>query len=177
METTLALVADRGLRAVTMSEIAARAGIGRATLYKYFADVESILVEWHERHLAEHVEHLAGVRTGAGSAMDRLEGVLSGYASVAHEHHGTELAMLLHQRRHAANAQHQLHQFIEGLLTEAAAAGEVRDDVPARELTTYCLHALGASASLPSKAAARRLVKVILAGLAPLDGTREARTT
>ncbi|HEX5902785.1 MAG TPA: helix-turn-helix domain-containing protein, partial [Actinomycetota bacterium] len=30
------LVAERGLRSVTMSEIAHRSGIGRATLYKYF---------------------------------------------------------------------------------------------------------------------------------------------
>lgn len=43
METTAQLVAEGGLRGVTMSEIAERSGIGRATLYKYFPDVESIL--------------------------------------------------------------------------------------------------------------------------------------
>ena len=40
---TAALVADHGLRGVTMSRIASEAGIGRATLYKYFPDVETIL--------------------------------------------------------------------------------------------------------------------------------------
>lgn len=44
----ISLVAERGLRSVTMSEIAQRVGIGRATVYKYFSDVESILLAWHE---------------------------------------------------------------------------------------------------------------------------------
>ena len=42
-DTTLALVAEQGLRSVTMSQIAELTGIGRATLYKYYSDVESIL--------------------------------------------------------------------------------------------------------------------------------------
>ncbi len=40
LDTTAALVREHGLAAVTMSQIAAAAGIGRATLYKYFPDVE-----------------------------------------------------------------------------------------------------------------------------------------
>ncbi|MGW4822720.1 helix-turn-helix domain-containing protein [Streptomyces sp. NPDC004227] len=36
LETTVALVAEHGLGSVTMSQIAKEAGIGRATLYKYF---------------------------------------------------------------------------------------------------------------------------------------------
>lgn len=42
LETTWQLVSERGLRGVTMAEIAERAGIGRATLYKYFPDVEAV---------------------------------------------------------------------------------------------------------------------------------------
>ncbi len=49
LDATAALVAERGLRSVTMSQIAAQSGIGRATLYKYFPDVEAILLAWHER--------------------------------------------------------------------------------------------------------------------------------
>jgi len=43
LDTTAALVAERGLASVPMSQIAAETGIGRATLYKYFPDVEAIL--------------------------------------------------------------------------------------------------------------------------------------
>jgi hypothetical protein len=35
-------------------------GIGRATLYTYFPNVESILAVWHERHVASHLAQLAG---------------------------------------------------------------------------------------------------------------------
>ena len=38
------MVAAHGLASVTMSRIAEETGIGRATLYKYFSDVEAILV-------------------------------------------------------------------------------------------------------------------------------------
>lgn len=48
-DTTAALVAEQGLTSVTMSRIAKESGIGLATLYKYFPDVESILLAWHER--------------------------------------------------------------------------------------------------------------------------------
>ena len=56
---------------------------------------------------------------------------------------------------------------IRDLLTEAEVTGDVRDDVAPNELASYCLNALTAASSLPSKAAVRRLVTVILAGLRP----------
>lgn len=43
LDNAWALVTEHGLAAVTMSQIAEKTGIGRATLYKYFPDVEAIL--------------------------------------------------------------------------------------------------------------------------------------
>jgi AcrR family transcriptional regulator len=51
LDATGGLVQSRGLLAVTMSDIAEATGIGRATLYKYFPDVEMILSAWHQRHV------------------------------------------------------------------------------------------------------------------------------
>ena len=167
LDTTAALVAQHGLRSVTMSQIAEKTGIGRATLYKYFSDVEAILVAWHARHVAGHLEYLAEVRAQAGDAGDRLEAVLEAYAFIVYEHHGTELAALLHRGAHVARAQQHLRGLIRGLLTDAAKTGDVRDDVAPDELANYCLHALSAASSLPSKVAVRRLVTVALAGLRP----------
>jgi AcrR family transcriptional regulator len=167
LETTAALVAKYGLRSVTMSQIAEETGIGRATLYKYFSSVEAILLAWHERRVTGHLEYLAEVGRQAGDAGERLEAVLEAYALISHERHGTELAALLHRGDHVARAQRQLSDLIRDLLTKAAQIGEVRDDVAPNELASYCLHALGAAGSLPSKAAVRRLVRVTLAGLRP----------
>jgi len=170
LETTWALVNERGLTSVKMSQIAERAGIGRATLYKYFSDVEAILFAWHERQTTDHLEYLTEVRDQAGDASERLEAVLEAYALISHEshgHHDTELAAFLRRGRHLARAQQQLIDLIRALLTEAAEAGHVRDDVAPDELASYCLHALTAASGLPSKAAVRRLVTVTLAGLRP----------
>ncbi|MGH2921706.1 MAG: TetR/AcrR family transcriptional regulator [Gaiellaceae bacterium] len=167
LDTTAALVAKHGLRSVTMSQIAEETGIGRATLYKYFSGVEAILVAWHERQVTGHLEYLAEVRDQAGDAGQRLEAVLEAYALISYEHHGTELAALLHRGEHVARAQHQLRDFIRDLLAEGAETGDLRDDVAPDELASYCLHALAAASSLPSEAAVRRLVTVTLAGLRP----------
>ena len=165
LHTTASLAARHGLRAVTMSQIAEETGIGRATLYKYFSGVDAILVAWHERQIAGHLAHLAEIRDRAGSAPERLEAVLEAYALTGYEHHGTELAALLHRGEHVARAHQQLTDLIRDLLTEGAETGDVRDDVAADELASYCLHALAAAGSLPSRAAVRRLVKVTVSGL------------
>jgi AcrR family transcriptional regulator len=165
--TTAALVAKHGLRSVTMSQIAEETGIGRATLYKYFSDVEAILVAWHERQISGHLEHLASLRDEGRNAGERVEAVLEAYALIRHEHNGSDLAAFLHQGEHVAKAQDHLRQFVRDLLSEAAETGDVRDDIAPDELANYCLHALTAASSLPSKAAVRRLVAVTLAGLRP----------
>ena len=127
LDTTAALVAEHGLASVTMSRIAAETGIGRATLYKYFPDVESILAAWHERQIAGHLEQLAEIRDQAGDAGERLETVLRAYALIHHqrvqhhrqEPHGTELAALLHPDEHVVRAQQHLRDMFRDLLTEA----------------------------------------------------------
>ncbi|MGP3963893.1 TetR/AcrR family transcriptional regulator [Nonomuraea sp. 3N208] len=165
---TSALVAEHGLRSVTMSEIAEKTGIGRATLYKYFPDVETILLAWHERQIAAHLEHLAGVRDRVGDAESRFRAVLEAYALITQRSRGhgdNALVSFLHRDEQVARAQRQLHDMIRDLLAEGARAGAFRDDVAPEELATYCLHAVSAAGELPSEDAARRLVTVILTGL------------
>ncbi|MFP3989652.1 TetR/AcrR family transcriptional regulator [Streptomyces sp. E11-3] len=170
LETTWALVREHGLMSVTMTQIAERAGIGRATLYKYFPDVEAILAAHHERHVTRHLAHLTELRDQPGDPAARLEAVLERYALICHHRarHGTEeLSALLHRGEHVAQAQQQLIDLFRDLLAEVAAAGGLRDDVAPEELARYCLHALTAAGDLPSEASVHRLVAVTLAGLLP----------
>lgn len=167
LDAAAALVAEHGLSSVSMSQIAEAAGIGRATLYKYFSDVEAILLAWHERQVNHHLAHLVHVRDKAGDAGKQLEAVLLAFALISHEHHDAELAALLHRGEHMAPAQAKLSGLLQELLTKAAEAKAIRDDVAPAELASYCLHALTAAGRLPSKAAVRRLVGVTLAGLRP----------
>jgi len=170
LDTTAALVAEHGLRSVTMSQIAEQTGIGRATLYKYFSGVEAILFAWHERQITGHLEYLAEIRDQNGAAGERLEAVLSAYALISHEshrHHERDLAAFLHRDGQVDRAQRQLHAMIRDLLAEGAESGDLRDDVAPDELASYCLHALEAAGSLASEAAVGRLVTVTLAALRP----------
>ncbi|KUM67271.1 TetR/AcrR family transcriptional regulator [Streptomyces curacoi] len=167
LDTTTELVEGGGLRSVTMSQIAEKTGIGRATLYKYFSDVEAVLLAWHERHIQGHLHHLAKVADQPGTAVERLGAVLAAYAEIARRRHGGELAAVLHQGEHVSHAEHHLAQLIQGLIAEAADSGDLRKDVPPVELTQYCLHALTAAAGLPSTSAVGRLVDVTLHGLRP----------
>lgn len=181
LETTAAQIAERGLRAVTMSDIAERTGIGRATLYKYFPDVDAILLAWHDRHVTAHLAHLAAVRDEAAQPGERLEAVLQAWANIAYEmssdQHGPGVTALLHTSEHIADAQQQLHNLIRDVLADAAQDGYVRDDIPADELANYCRNALNAAASLPSEAAVRRLVALALAALLPQRHTVQPTTS
>jgi AcrR family transcriptional regulator len=114
-------------------------GIGRATLYKYFPDVEAILRARHARQITGHLQHLGEVRNRVGDAGARLEAVLEAYALVSREsrgHHDTEPAFP-HRDEEVVRAQQQVHDMIRDLLTAAVAIGEVRDDVAPDELASY----------------------------------------
>jgi AcrR family transcriptional regulator len=170
VDTTANLVAAHGLLSVTMSQIAEATGIGRATLYKYFPDVEAILRAWHEREVGAHLDRLSAIGSRAGDPGERLEAVLEAFAEISSEtrrHHDTELAAVLHRDEQVVRAERLVHGLIRDLVTEAARSGHVRDDVPPDELASFCLHALAGAGAHRSRAAIRRLVGVTLAGLRP----------
>lgn len=170
LDSAWGLAAQNGPLAVTMSQIAERAGIGRATLYKYFPDVEAVLVAGHERHVDAHLDQLRALLDPGGDLGRQLEAVLTAYAGITHHRsrHGTpELAALVHRPERVTRAQQELVDLFAELLAGAARTGLIRDDVAPAELAAFCLHSLGAAGNLPSEAAVRRLVVVTLSGLQP----------
>ena len=167
LDAAAVLFAEHGLFGVTMSQIAEKTGIGRATLYKYFPDVESILLAWHDREVAGHLTYLAEVRDRTEDPVQRLESVLEAYAMLTRHAHGQDagFAELFHRDDRMRRAHGQVHQMIRDLVGAAATAGEVRSDVPPEELATFCVNALAGARAQSSKAAVRRLVSVTMAGL------------
>ena len=167
LDVTAKLVAEQGLASVTMSRIAEETGIGRATLYKYFPDVDSILLAWHERHVGAHLHQLMTAQAGEGEAIDKLRSVLETFAGIQYEQHGNDISALLHCGEHVANAQQHLGNLVETLIEQAAGTGLVREDISPKELANYCLHALTAARQVDSKAAVQRVVGVTMVALRP----------
>ena len=167
LDAAAALVARGGVRAVTMSRVAEDAGIGRATLYRYFPDVDALLLDWHERRLGEHLAELAQLRHAGGTALDRLAAVLAAFGSIRHRHPGAGDAAPLHGGAHVTRAHGHVREMVHELVAAAVRDGVVRGDVPPAELAAYCLAALDAAAELGSGEAVERLVAVTLDGLRP----------
>ena len=171
------LVAASGLRAVTMAKVAAAAGISRATIYKYFPDVESILAAWHQRQIDAHLSQLRASSEAAGDDGAALRAVLGAYARVVAKRgqHGPELGAFLHQPGVHQQSEEQVDGLLQHLLHRATASGHVRDDIPGERLARYCRHALGAAAEEQSEEGIAGLVELTLAGLAPRDADHDGR--
>lgn len=170
LEATAHLALQHGLRNVTMSRVAEHAGIGRATLYKYFTDVESILLEWHEAQVGGHLEQLQLASGKGRTAEERLAHVLVKFASMNHQwgqHQSMgNLSALLHQGDDATRAEQALYELLYELIAAAVGEGAVRDDVPADELARFCLASLRTAQHLSSDDAVRRLLRLIDTALA-----------
>jgi hypothetical protein len=104
--------------------------------------------------------------------MARLEAVLTTYAQIQHQRatHGAQpqghvLSAMLHRATDLAPAEKQLRSLVHGLIETAAQEGQVRSDITPGELTAFCLGALSAASTAPSKAASHRLVGLVLDSL------------
>jgi AcrR family transcriptional regulator len=161
LDATVALAAHHGLLSVNMSQVAAKAGISRATLYKYFPDVESILLAQHDRQVAGELEQLHAIRDAGGDPGHQLVQVLRIHATTVQRHHGSAIAPAAHR---TGAHQHQ-EEFLQDILRQAADSGAIRSDIPPVELTRFCLHALSAAAQAASSAAVERLVQLTIDSL------------
>jgi AcrR family transcriptional regulator len=168
------LLRRRGQFALTMSELATAANIGRATLYKYFPDVEQVMAAWHERQVAAHLAELRALAEQPGDGAERLRAVLAAYGRIwqqRQQHGDAELSAVLHRNRPTDGSEARLIDIFTDLITEAAGAGALRRDVPPAELAAYCVSALEAARVAASQAALARLVEVVWTGLAAGETT------
>jgi AcrR family transcriptional regulator len=172
LDAAATLVAEYGMAGVTMSAIATTTGIGRATLYKYFPDVEAILAAWHERQIARHLAELGDIAVRPANPGTRLRAVLDAYLrnAFSHEHYGATMP----GNTHVLHARAHMRDFLARIIAEAAEVGVVRADVPADELAAYALAALDAAQTSTKKAATGRLLELVLSGLAPPKAVRKS---
>jgi len=109
IDATVALVAEKGLGNVTMTEIAERADVARQTLYNRYPDVEQVMIAAVEEYEQSGFAHLVGLVDATGSAEGKID-LLARHAVAAPDHgHGvTEVASALSPEGRARLDQHQV---------------------------------------------------------------------
>lgn len=175
-EATWRLAEEHGPLGLTMAQVARAAGVGRATLYKYFPDVGSILVAHHVEHVGGHLRRLEELRTGPGPVGPRVVAVVDAYASICFHrgrHSSTDVSALVHRGPELVDAERRLRRVFVELIDEAAADGLVRTDPGSAELAAYCLHALAAAGGAADLDQVARLVRVVLDGLGCPPGVHQ----
>jgi AcrR family transcriptional regulator len=101
------LLAERDGRAVTMEEIAAAAGVGKATLYRRYPDVASIavaLLDEHERALQERLLRGPPPLGPGAPPGERLAAFYRAMAELLERHGHLALAAETGARRYATGA-------------------------------------------------------------------------
>jgi AcrR family transcriptional regulator len=152
---------------VSLEEVARRAGVGIATLYRLFGNREGVVREAFATFFVEEVEPLAQAARAARDPWDGLAGLLAGTldALVAHR-----VLLDVAQETGAvtvAVAERYLQQ-LGDLLAAAQEAGRVRRDLVVRDLAAALVMALAtAHADDPDNADPHRYLSLLLAGMHP----------
>jgi AcrR family transcriptional regulator len=175
LDATAGLIAEHGPMSVAMSAIAERAGIGRATLYKYFPDVEAILLAWHARDFADHLERLRELTESESVTLDDIAEFVRAQRRHHPRHKGADLVGSLAHT--LAGAAPSIQDTIERDATKALTAlmkrlvdrKEVRNDRPPRLLAQWLMHAIHAPAELDDAAVA----ELVVDSLAPRTAKKE----
>jgi AcrR family transcriptional regulator len=71
-DAAIALFVEQGFAEVTLADIAARVGLARSSLYRYFPDKAHILLRWFRQELPEQVQASREVLSAGGSPAERL---------------------------------------------------------------------------------------------------------
>jgi AcrR family transcriptional regulator len=173
LDATAELIAEQGPLSVAMSAIAERAGIGRATLYKYFPDVESILIAWHTRDFSEHLERLQALSQAEAVTLNDLVAFVRVQRRHHPRHKGTDvLGPLAHSLAGSrgvleATIEPEIVAVLTDLLARLARQKEVRDDQDPELLARWVLYAVHAPPDLDDQAVSELLADSLAATPAP----------
>ncbi len=155
-------------REVSMDAVARRAGVGRATLYRNFADIHVLSEAIYEEHIVA-VERLAREAVDEPGVFERvlleiIDEVLRCRALVPALADPARSAQV---RRLVARSQRALGR----VLRQARARGEVRDDLSAGDLMqviSMVLHLVAAYPRAPGlRTRTRRALRLVLDGIRP----------
>jgi AcrR family transcriptional regulator len=127
VDAAAGVLADRGDQA-SMSDVAAAAGVARATVYRYFPNREALLEALGRLALEDIGDRLAAARLDEVAVDDGLERAVRALVTV-----GDGFVVVARDRGRPANAafDERIALPVRDLLARGQREGEIRKDVPA----------------------------------------------
>ncbi len=150
LDSALHLFVSRGYRSTNLEQIAAAARLSKGSVYFYFGSKEAVLLELLKRVQAIVVDDALKTAEAAGpSAADRLVAFLYHQAKLGVTHRDEVLLLILMSlefggRKAAASRfieriYRRLYGFVERLIKDGIARGELRADLSPRELASIIM--------------------------------------
>ncbi|MCL2454044.1 MAG: TetR/AcrR family transcriptional regulator [Micrococcales bacterium] len=122
------LIAEHGFDAVTLSQIAARAGVGRTAVYNHFPDKEALLVALVMHETTGWVETLETALVGIDDPVEQLRTYVHEHLGLKPEFHfqpGPDLSRVISTQTHAEVRGHVVlvERILRGILSRGVANG------------------------------------------------------
>jgi TetR/AcrR family transcriptional regulator, mexCD-oprJ operon repressor len=171
VEAAAGVLAERGEQA-SMSDVAAAAGVARATVYRYFPNREALLEALGRVALEDIGDRLAAARLDGVAVGDALERAVRALVTV-----GDGFVVVARDRARPANAAfaERIAAPVRDLLARGQREGAIRDDVPAAWLAEalfgVVVNAIGSAPRLGTEDAIAAIASVFLDGARAGSGT------
>lgn len=178
IDAAAALTQEHGLAGLTMAGLAERAGIGRATLYKYFPDIEHVLMAHLETEFSEFTAELHRRIAQESEPLARMrayvETTLHYFASQQHRTGSASFsAGSLSPKVESSLGTHlsALHEPLHAVLTDGVASGAFRADLDPRMHAWLVFALLGGmrqplmAGAMPPEAAIEAVWGLLMDGL------------
>lgn len=172
-----AVYAEQGID-VSLNEIARRAGIGNATLYRHFPTHEALLSEVYAGHLERYCAIAENAAEG-GDPLTALRDCVLDTCALQATNRGLAdlLASLRPLSPHVEELRRRHHRAIRTVFTRAVRAGSVRADASPEDLAVLLIANAGLihRTTEPAPRSSARLAGLWLAGIVSRDSPIEVQ--
>jgi AcrR family transcriptional regulator len=159
--------AEKGHEA-SVADIATRAGVGQATIFRRFETKDDLIAAVFERKLKQLVE-AAEAAARKKRAWDGLTALMATVTELQLRDRGffQSIAEQMMERKHLVELKLRVRGAITGLVDRAKAEGDLRKDISAEDVFAFCCAAAQAATMgpNPSPRAAKRYLAVMTDGL------------
>ncbi|MBR1674846.1 MAG: TetR/AcrR family transcriptional regulator [Eubacterium sp.] len=142
ISTSIDIICESGLSALTTKNIAIKENMSEALLYKYYGSVDEVLKDVVDYYFKFDKGIRATVSSKESSCIDKIKTYVDSYATYYDNYYALSVIMLQYEellhnpvtRDKVAEATLARRSFIEALFRKAIENKEIKGDIPAEQL-------------------------------------------